>query len=118
MKPQEIIKDFIAIVTKKYFCFEGRTGRKTFWLFLLPYIAVSIILNLIPGVGKILAAVWWLAMLCPVLGITARRLHDLGKSGWLQLLAFIPVIGGLIVLALCIPEGSKEPNKYGTPDEE
>ena len=117
MNIQEVIQNFIAAVTKKYFCFTGRTGRKSFWLYILVYIIVSIILNLIPGVGKILAGIWSLALLCPSLGITARRLHDTGKTGWLQLLALIPVIGGLIVLYLCIPAGSNEENKYGPADE-
>ena len=115
MNIQEIFKNFAEIVCKKYFCFEGRTGRKTFWQYILVCFLVSIILNLIPGVGKILSAIWFLALLCPSLGITARRLHDLGKSGWLQLLALIPVIGGLIVLILCIPEGTGEDNPYGPP---
>ena len=33
----------------------------------------------------------------------------------MQLLGLIPVVGGLIVLILCIPEGSKESNAYGAP---
>lgn len=49
----------------------------------------------------------------PTAGITCRRLHDVGKSGWLQLLALILVIGVLIVLFLCIPAGSGESNQYG-----
>ena len=113
MSPQEVINNFIAIVTKKYFCFEGRTDRKTFWLYILVSAVVSAILGLIPGVGRILSGVWSLALLCPTLGITARRLHDTGKTGWLQLLALIPVIGGLIVLILCIPAGNREDNQFG-----
>ena len=112
-----VINNFIATVTKKYFCFEGRTGRNAFWQYILVYIIASIILNFIPGVGKLLAGLWSLALLCPSLGITARRLHDTGKSGWFQLLALIPVIGGLIVLFLCIPEGNSEENQYGPASE-
>ena len=113
---QFIIQNFVNIVTKKYFCFEGRANRKTFWLFVLVSAIGSVILGAIPGVGKILSGVWSLALLCPSLGVTARRLHDIGKSGWMQLLALIPVIGGLIVLILCIPAGSQEANQYGEPD--
>ena len=117
MNAQEVIQNFIATVTKKYFCFTGRTDRKTFWQYIIVYLIVSIILNIIPGVGKILAGLWSLALLCPTLGITARRLHDVGKSGWLQLLDLIPVIGVLIVLFLCIPAGSGESNQYGAANE-
>ena len=52
-------------------------------------------------------------LLLPTLSVTARRLHDRGKSGWLQLLSLIPIIGGIIVLVLCIPEGDAEGNQYG-----
>lgn len=113
MKLQEISQNFLATVTKKYFCFTGRTGRKSFWQYILTYILVSLILGVIPVVGKFLAVICFLVLLCPALGITARRLHDLGKSGWLQLLALIPVIGGLLVLIFCIPEGHSEDNQYG-----
>ena len=117
MDIKAIINNYIATVTKKYFCFEGRTGRKAFWTFILVNFVVNFVLSLIPGVGKILAGLWGLAVLCPTLGITARRLHDVGKSGWLQLLALIPVIGILIVLFLCIPAGSGESNQYGAANE-
>ena len=113
-------KDLIAnakmIVTQKYFCFEGRAGRKEFWMWFLAVCIVNFILGLIPGkVGMILTAIFSLAVLLPYLGVTARRLHDTGKSGWMMLLALIPFVGALIVLILCIPEGSKESNAYGAP---
>lgn len=116
MSIQSIIKNFIDTVTQKYFCFEGRTSREAFWQFFLVCFVVSVILGIIPVVGRFLAPLWNLAILCPYLGITARRLHDTGKSGWLQLLALIPFIGGLIVLILCIPEGAAEANQYGEAD--
>ena len=116
MDISEVFNNYVAIVTGKYFCFEGRCGRKTFWLFVLINFVISSILGLIPVVGKILVGVFALAVFCPSLGITARRLHDTGKSGWMQLLALIPVIGVPLVLILCIPAGSPEENKFGAPD--
>ena len=114
---QELIENTKNIFTKKYFCFEGRAGRKEFWMWVLVVFVISLILNFIPKAGQILSAVFSLAVLLPGLGVTARRLHDTGKSGWFQLLALIPFIGALIVLILCIPEGSKEANAYGAPVE-
>ena len=70
-------------------------------------------LCIIPVIGQLFA----LATLLLTLGITCRRLHDVGKSGWFQLLALLPVIGGLIVLFFCIPDGSKETNQYGPANE-
>ena len=112
---QELIENCKTIVTKKYFCFEGRAGQKEFWMWVLAAFVISAILGIIPKVGNILSGIFCLAVLLPSLGVTARRLHDLGKSGWFQLLGLIPVVGGLIVLILCIPEGSKEANAYGAP---
>ena len=116
MDISEVFNNYVAMVTGKYFCFEGRCGRKTFWLFVLINFVISSILGLIPGVGKILAGVFALAVFCPSLGITARRLHDTGKSGWMQLIALIRVVGVLILLFFCIPAGSPEENKFGAPD--
>ena len=112
---QDLIANAKMIATQKFFCFEGRAARKEFWMWVLAVFAVNFILNLIPKVGCWLSLIFILAVLLPTLGVTARRFHDLGKSGWMQLLGLIPVVGGLIVLILCIPEGSKESNAYGAP---
>ena len=113
---QDLIANTKMIVTQKYFCFEGRAGRKEFWMWVLAVFIVNFILGFIPGkVGMIISVIFSLAILLPYLGVTARRLHDVGKSGWMQLLGLIPIVGVLIVLILCIPEGSKESNAYGAP---
>ena len=98
-----------AVITTKYYCFDGRTASGDFWRYILPVI----VLCCIPLIGQLIA----LATILPTAGITCRRLHDVGKSGWLQLLALIPVIGILIVLFLCIPAGSGESNQYGAANE-
>ena len=118
-----LIDNFKDIVTKKYFCFEGRAGRKEFWMFFLANVIINAIISVIgrvtvgisPYIGGIIQLIYSLAILLPFLGVIARRLHDTGKSGWMQLLAFIPVVGGLIVLILCALEGQKEANKFGAP---
>ena len=111
------VDNFLYIVTQRYFCFDGRASRKEYWMFVLAAFAISFILNLIPGIGRTLSGIWNLALLCPYIGINARRLHDTGKSGWLQLLALIPIIGAFIVLFFYIQKGDKETNVYGVPEE-
>ena len=108
-----LVNNFIEIITKKYFCFEGRAGRKEFWMFFLANFIINTILSFIPKAGPIIQAVYSLAILLPFLGVTARRLHDTGKSGWMQLLALIPIVGPIIVIVLCALEGQKEANQYG-----
>ena len=106
---KSVMEHVKAVITTKYYCFDGRTASGDFWRYILPVI----ILCCIPLIGQLIA----LATILPTAGITCRRLHDVGKSGWLQLLALIPVIGILIVLFLCIPAGSGESNQYGAANE-
>ena len=136
VKPQEIAADikanfcaksifeqFKATVVGKYFCFCGRAGRKEFWSFAAMSLAIAIVTGIVSSIlccivawlGGAISGLVSLALLLPSLGVTARRLHDIGRSGWWQLLSLIPVIGGIIVLILCIPAGSKESNQYGDP---
>ena len=106
---KSVMEHVKVVITTKYYCFDGRTASGDFWRYILPVI----ILCCIPLIGQLIA----LATILPTAGITCRRLHDVGKSGWLQLLALIPVIGVLIVLFLCIPAGSGEANQYGAANE-
>lgn len=115
MDPKVILDNFLTIVKTKYFCFEGRADRTEFWQYVLVNFIAGAVFGIIPKIGPILLTVWALALLLPSLGVTARRLHDTGKSGWFQLVAIIPVIGVLVLLLVCIPEGSKEANAYGEP---
>lgn len=110
---QQLIENFKTIITKKYFCFNGRASRQEFWMWVLATFVIAFVLGLIPKAGGILAGLWNLAVLLLYLGVTARRLHDTGKSAWLILLGLIPFIGALIVLLLCIPEGTNGDNQYG-----
>ena len=103
--PQKVISNFINILTRKYFCFTGRAGRTEFWLWILVMFIVSTVLGFVPKIGS---------MLLPSLGVTARRLHDRNKSGWTILITLIPFIGALILLIMCIPEGDKDENKFGS----
>jgi uncharacterized membrane protein YhaH (DUF805 family) len=64
-----------------YFTFSGRASRTEYWWWVLG----AFIFWLIPF--------WGLVILIPTLAVTSRRLHDIGKSGWLQILP----LGGLIL---------------------
>ena len=54
-----------------------------------------------------------LALLPPSLGVSVRRLHDTGKSGWLLLLYFVPCIGFILLLVWMIEDGQAHDNAYG-----
>lgn len=46
------------------------------------------------------------------LAVTSRRLHDLGLSGWLQILKLVPIVGLLFLLYLIFSKSKSENNKY------
>lgn len=60
----------------------------------------------------IFTAIFALALLVPSLAITARRLHDIGKSGWWQLLYFIPLVGAIVMFIFLVLDSHDE-NDYG-----
>ena len=49
------------------------------------------------------------------LAALAKRLHDVGASGGLCLVAFIPAIGVLLCLVMLFVPGTKGGNHYGAP---
>ena len=92
---------FLDIVTKHFFDFSGKEGRKVFWLFVLNVIIIGFVLGLI---SSILSSIFSIAMILPGLGILVRRLHDAGFSGWWALLLLVPAIGLIAVIILaCLP---------------
>ena len=99
----------ISICFTKYADFTGRASRSEFWWWTLFVILASIATGLI---SDMVSALFSLATLLPGLAVGARRLHDTNRSGWLQLLWFIPVIGWIILIVWFVQEG-KEPNRFG-----
>lgn len=47
------------------------------------------------------------------LSLMARRFHDLGKSGWYSLTAFIPLVNIWTVFETLFAKGTNGPNQYG-----
>ena len=102
----EVVEHFKKVVTTQYFCFEGRMSKRDYWMYMIP----ALILGFVPVVGQLIA----LALLLPNLGATARRLHDIGKTGWLNILWIIcPPIGPIVLIVLCIKDGDAGSNAYG-----
>ena len=91
---------FINPIKNHYVDFEGKVTRKPFWMFMLISTIISIVLTIIGGIIQlpIIGSIFSLAILLPSLAIGARRLHDINKSGWWQLLWLIPIIGWIILI--------------------
>jgi uncharacterized membrane protein YhaH (DUF805 family) len=110
--------NYIAVL-KKYKVYEGRAGRREFWLFVLAQIIISFalgILSLIPILGflfGIVSALFGIATIVPSIMVGIRRLHDTDKSGWFMLIMLIPLVGGIILIVISAMEGTPGENKYG-----
>jgi uncharacterized membrane protein YhaH (DUF805 family) len=109
-------------VLKKYAVFSGRARRKEYWLFFLFNIVfafVAMVLDNALGTAiedkgyGLIYILYALAVFLPGLAVTVRRLHDLGKSGWLLLIVFIPIIGAVWLLVLMCLDGNPGKNLYG-----
>ena len=100
--------DAVKICFNKYADFNGRASKAEFWWFMLFLVGVNVILNV---VSPTLATLFGLATLVPSLAVGARRLHDTDKSGWLQLLHLVFILGTLVLIFLWIQD-PKEPNRY------
>jgi len=98
--------DSVKGCMQKSFTKQGRASRSEYWFFVL--------FNLLLGIGSIFAhpliGMITLVTLPASLCVMVRRLHDLDRSGWWWFIAFIPLIGGLILLVWFISEGT---NHYG-----
>ena len=121
---------YLKVIKENYVNFNGRARRKEFWIFQLFLIIISTICFVLDNIlgtvitidagpaGLISSPYGWLYFLCgifhflPSLSVLVRRLHDVGKSGWWQLIAF--TIVGLIPLIIWLAtEGTKKNNSHG-----
>ena len=97
---------FISAVKDNYINFEGRARRKEYWMFIIFTLIFSVALSIIDGIIGLapvgLSALFQIAIFVPSIAIGARRLHDVGKSGWWQLLYFALIIGWIpLIIFLC-----------------
>ena len=104
---------------QNYVNFTGRAARSEFWYWVLFNLIVGIVTGVIdyiafPGAAvSPLNSLANLALLLPNLAVAARRLHDTDRSGWFLLLAFIPLIGIIILIVWWCQRGTAGPNRFG-----
>ncbi|MDR2860996.1 MAG: DUF805 domain-containing protein [Syntrophobacterales bacterium] len=119
----EEIKEGYLEVLNKYTVFDGRARRKEYWTFALVNIVFFLGLGFIGGLFGMIAGflgmlvniisfLCLLAILLPAIGVTIRRLHDTGRSGWWALIALIPLVG-LILIYFAILDSDPGENEYG-----
>ena len=103
-------------VLKQYADFKGRARRKEYWMFVLINAIISMLMMLLDELlgttyGPLneegyFDTFYALATFVPSIAVSARRMHDVGKSGWYML---IPIYN----LILFCTDGEYDVNKWG-----
>jgi uncharacterized membrane protein YhaH (DUF805 family) len=109
---------FVASVQsclRQYAGFTGRASRAEYWQFsFFTFLAGILAGALDTALDTSLAEpVVTLGLLLPSLAVAVRRLHDVGRSGWWNLLAFTGI--GLLPLLYWQCEKGKPHSKYAGP---
>ncbi len=114
-----------------YANFHGRASRATFWWWVLAVFLVLLVTRIVdgaliapmlgfgafePSAGQPLSVLVSLGLLLPNVAIGARRLHDIGRTAWWLLIAFIPLIGTLVLIYFYIQPSESGLNQFGEPD--
>ena len=128
--PLDYIKQCL---TTDYANFEGRARRSEYWFFALGNLVVSFALQMVSLVLTVLSALLGsdiliavvsggfailslgvgVGLLVPGLAVAVRRLHDTGRSGWMLLLALIPLVGVIVLVVFLCQDSHPAANAYG-----
>jgi len=113
---------YYLLAFKKYLDFSGRARRAEYWyfyLFNLIFLFVTMFLDSRMGLkfsGQtfgVIYLIYALACLLPSIAVAVRRLHDIGKSGWMLFISLIPIAGAIWLLVLLVRDSNPGDNKYG-----
>lgn len=117
---------------KQSFTFSGRTPPQEFWFaqltiwvpliifIMLQILQPKIILDFYASmpylIQNFLSALMYVAFgflsVCKI-SLSCRRLHDINKSGWWQLISLVPILGTALLVYWYIQPSDKQKNNYG-----
>ena len=107
---------------KQFADFYGRASREEYWTFIFINAGFTVITLLLDrfldlvnndlSLGPV-TLFYSLSMTMPTMSLTVRRLHDVGRSGFLMLVLLLPVAGTLWLLFHLAKRGTSGDNLYG-----
>jgi uncharacterized membrane protein YhaH (DUF805 family) len=118
----QLTTDDLAYGDVKFFSPSSRINRLRYWahsmLFTFAMIGVFIVIGLLAAfVSETLAiglgVIAYIAMLVFSFILIIQRLHDLNKTGWMSLLAIIPLANIYLMVLLLFFKGTEGRNNYG-----
>ena len=127
-RPTQMMRPSSAIeicAQEKYFEFSGRASRSEFGFFFLFSLLFATVINSIlyyigdlfgawvATIANALSLIATLLFIIPLLAVSTRRLHDVGKSGWYILIGIIPLLGWYLLFKAYSNEGEDSLNAYG-----
>jgi uncharacterized membrane protein YhaH (DUF805 family) len=83
---EALVIDSVKGSLSKYAVFSGRATRNEFWTFYLFYIVINVTAGFTGS--SLIENLVTLGLITPLIACGARRMHDVGKSGWFQLVPF------------------------------
>ena len=114
-KPMVSFPEAIQSCLRQYVGFRGRATRAEFWWWVLGTAVVSILLSILDGIifgfdfdsASVFQPIFGLAILLPGMAVTARRLHDIGQTGWWQLVwhsiawvSWMPLVSAIVAIVV------------------
>jgi len=98
----------IAAGFRGYVDWRGRSTRPEYWYWQLLVVPVSAL----GGFFTPFSFIFTLVTVLPSLSVQIRRLHDIDRSGWWALLAFIPIIGWVVLIIWGCKKGTAGKNRF------
>lgn len=116
--------EYLTVLKEHYSDFEGRARRREYWMFqlvhtiillvlCLPILLIEILESSIVEICLIPLFLYFFITFVPQIAVLARRFHDIGRTGWMQLLGVIPYVGILIMFCSLIIDSQAGSNNWG-----
>ncbi len=97
---------------RNYFTFSGRAARSEYWYWTLFCLIVDLIVIAIFGNNSGPSLIANLVLIVPSYAVLFRRLHDIDRRGWWNLIG-LTIIGTIPIFVWCCRAGTAGPNRFG-----
>lgn len=113
---------WFIVALKKYADFSGRSQRAEYWYYALFYLLIFSILTIIDIIMGtyndeykmgLFGGIFVLATFTPTIAVSARRLHDIGRTAWWLLIGIVPMIGYIVLVIFALQDSQSGTNSYG-----